>query len=224
MTPTIDRTRSLRSTRTPEGDGVLEPPGAHALEHGGRLADYRIAYSLRGQPGAPVVAVLGGISAGRRVSGAAPDEGWWNRMVGRGRPLDLRRYRVLSFDYLGGAGGSGYRDPVGRQCRAPEDPEDALGGAPLVTPRDQADALAALLDVLDLGPLHGVVGASYGGAVALALAARHPSRTRGCLVIGAAHRSHPLAPPCARCSGGSSSAASRPGTSLERSRSPGRSR
>lgn len=166
-----------------EGVVTLEP--GKALRMGGVIPSCRIAWRLIGTEGAPVVAVMGGISADRRVC-AAPgsDEpaGWWEGIVGRGRGLDLDRWRVLAFDFLAGPGGSS----------APERPTDP-NLIPQLTPADQADALRAVVDRLDLPTLEAVMGASYGGAVALSFAAEHAARTRAALVIGAAHRSHPLA-------------------------------
>jgi homoserine O-acetyltransferase/O-succinyltransferase len=177
------------SSRPPEAvtvqDGVLTLEEGVALRMGGRIAPCRIAYRLMGPPGAPVVAVMGGISADRRVC-AAPgsDEGpgWWEGVVGRGRALDLDRWRVLAIDFLAGPGSSS----------APERPE-AAGLIPPLTPGDQADALRAVADHLELPVLEAVIGSSYGGAVALTFACDHAERTRRALVIGAAHRSHPLA-------------------------------
>jgi homoserine O-acetyltransferase len=166
-------------------DGVLILEHGLALRSGERIADCNIAYRLIGAEGAPVVAVMGGISADRRVC-AAPgsDEppGWWEGIVGPGRGIDLNRWRVLAFDFLAGPGGSS----------APARPAHP-GVIPQLTPADQASALRAVADQLGLTPLEAVMGASYGGAVALAFAADHADRTRSALVIGAAHRSHPLA-------------------------------
>ncbi len=145
-------------------------PDGLALEHGGRLGPCRVAYEMVGAAGAPVVAVLGGISAHRHVGSHAYDAaaGWWENQTGPGRPFDPRRIRRLSIDWVWGAG------------RA-------------VTPADQSTALVQVLDALGVHTLDAVVGASYGGMVALAMAARHPGRLRSALVIGAAHESHPMA-------------------------------
>jgi homoserine O-acetyltransferase len=165
-------------------DGVVTLD-ALPLRMGGRIAPCRIAYRLIGAEGAPVVAVMGGISADRRPCAApASDEppGWWEDVVGPGRGLDLNRWRVLAFDFLAGPGGSS----------APARPTEP-GVIPQLTPADQASALRAVADHLELPTLEAVMGASYGGAVALSFAADHADRARAALVIGAAHRSHPLA-------------------------------
>ena len=155
-----------------------------ALRLGGRIGPCRIAYRLVGARAAPVVAVMGGISADRRVC-AVPsrDEtpGWWEGVVGPNRGLDLHRWRVLTIDFLAGPGESSAPLP------------DGTGIVPSLTPADQASALLAVADHLELPTLHAVMGASYGGAVAMTLAADHADRIRSALVIGSAHKSHPLA-------------------------------
>lgn len=181
------QTDARSSTEITWTEGCLVPRTDVSLEYGGRLSDYRVGYALVGRAGAPVVGVLGGISADRRVSSRGHERGWWDAMVGRGRPVDLDAWRVLSIDYLGGPGDTVHTgESRGRRTSAPEE-------VPLLTPRDQGAALAAVAEETRLAPLHGVIGASYGGAVALALAADRPDLVRGALVISAAHRSHPLA-------------------------------
>ncbi len=129
----------------------------------------------------PTVVVLGGISAGRHVADT-DRRGWWSEIVGPGKAVDLAAYRVLSFDYLGGNG---------------ESTGPRFGGAetsawPSVDSQDQAAALVQLLDALGVTRLRAVVGASYGGAVALAFGEHHGARVDQLVVISAAHRSHPV--------------------------------
>ncbi len=68
--------------------------------------DVRVAWRLVGNPAAPVIAALGGISAGRAVVDTANEKGWWSDIIGPGRALDSRGYRILGIDFLGGSGGS----------------------------------------------------------------------------------------------------------------------
>ncbi|HNR22426.1 MAG TPA: homoserine O-succinyltransferase [Steroidobacteraceae bacterium] len=157
-------------------EGVLVIPGEVALYHGGMLQGTSVAWRLEGAEGAPIVAALGGISAHRRVYG---DNGWWNGVVGPGCALDAAQLRLLSFDYLGGSGeSSGPR------------PGEAF---PRISTYDQADALLRLLNHLGVTALHGIVGASYGGMVALAFAERYPERVGRLIVVSAADRAHPMA-------------------------------
>lgn len=160
-------------------EGRLEL-AALPLHHGSRLAPVVVAWRLAGAPGAPVVAALGGISAHRRVFDADdPRSGWWSEVVGPGLPLDTGYFRVLAIDWLGGSGGS-------------TGPDRRQHDFPLLDSRDQANALLAVCNSLGIKSLHTVAGASYGGTVALALAAEHPERVGHVLAISAAHRTDPL--------------------------------
>ena len=176
----MSQATSLIAAGLPTGvaEGVLDLPAPFLLHHGDTLPDARLAYRLAGPDGAPVVVALGGISAHRHV--AAPrTEGWWHTLVGPGLGLDTNRYRALGIDYLGGRGASS----------AP----DTHGYFPPVSAWDQAQALARVITSLDVGPVHAVLGASYGGMVAMALAALHPGLARRIVVISTAERAQPQA-------------------------------
>jgi homoserine O-acetyltransferase/O-succinyltransferase len=133
-------------------------------------------YEVIGPRGAPVVVALGGISASRHVCANAADgrPGWWESIVGPSRAIDTSRHQVLSFDYLDGGRGSDGR------------PER------VVTSHDQADALAAVLDEIGVARVQAIVGASYGGMVALAFAERYPQRVESLVVISAPDAPHPM--------------------------------
>jgi homoserine O-acetyltransferase len=158
-------------------EGVAEWRGRFPLHLGGHLDGVRIAWRLLGPDDAPVVAVLGGISAHRRV--AVEDDGWWAALVGDGRALSSRRHRILGIDFLGGSGES-----TGPERNGPRFPS--------VSSYDQATVLARLVAELGLGPLHAIVGASYGGMVALAAGERFPGLAARLLVISGADRTHPM--------------------------------
>lgn len=161
-------------------EGILEVPGTVALHHGGTLAGMRIAWRLVGPANAPVVCALGGISAHRRVCQTEdPQLGWWSEIVGPGRALDTSRFRVLSFDYLGGSG----------ESTGPEPGQPF----PSISSYDQAEALHRLLNHLGIKALRAIAGGSYGGMVALAFGERYPERVAHLLVIGASDRAHPMA-------------------------------
>ncbi len=160
--------------------GVLQLPDRLSLQHGGSLDQPSLGWRLAGKPGAPVIVALGGISAGRRVFDAEQARaGWWCEIAGPGRALDSTRVRVLGIDYLGGSG---------------ESTGPTAGGVfPSLSSYDQAEALRRLLDHLKIPRLRAIVGASYGGMVALAFAERFGDRVEQLLVISAADRAHPMA-------------------------------
>ncbi|MDQ3286826.1 MAG: homoserine O-succinyltransferase [Pseudomonadota bacterium] len=142
------------------------------LRHAG-LRPARLRYEVLGAPGLPPIFVAGGISAGRHVasSTAFPERGWWERQVAQGTPLDPRRHRIVSFDWLGADG-------------ALDVPID---------PADQADTIAHLLDALAITRLVAFVGCSYGAMVGLQFAARHGHRLHQLVAISGSHRADPHA-------------------------------
>jgi homoserine O-acetyltransferase len=162
-------------------EGILELPGPLHLHFGGQLENVRVAWRLTGDAG-PIVAALGGISAGRLVANG-PVKGWWGEVVGPGGALDTDRCQVLGFDYLGGSG-----ETTGPRAGQKDD----CSGFPSVSAYDQAELLRRVISHLDCGPLQAIIGASYGGMVALAFAERWPELVRHIVVISAADRSHPL--------------------------------
>lgn len=161
-------------------EGVLDLPAPFALHHGGELAGARLAWRLDGAAALPVVVAMGGISAHRRVYDRRdPRAGWWHELVGPGLALDTNRCRVLGIDFLGGSGDSTRPVP---------------GAAPpSISSYDQAAALHVLLGHLGLPRVRAIVGASYGGMVALAFGERYGTAVERLVVISAADRAHPLA-------------------------------
>ncbi len=160
-------------------EGLLEVPGEVALFHGGTLSGVAVAWRMVGPAQAPVVVALGGISAHRRVCHTEdPRAAWWSEVVGAGLALDTQRFRVLSFDYLGGSAETIFRS--------------ASDASPSISTYDQAELLVRLLNHLGVKALRAIVGASYGGMVALAFGERYPDRVERLVTISAADRTHPL--------------------------------
>jgi homoserine O-acetyltransferase/O-succinyltransferase len=160
--------------------GVFQLPGRLSLHHGGSLEQPLLGWRLAGRAGAPIVVALGGISAHQRVFDTSqPRDGWWHEVVGPGLALDSDRVRILGIDYLGGSG---------------ESTGPGAGGVfPSLSSYDQAQALCLLLDHLKIERLRAIVGASYGGMVALAFGETHAARVEQLIVISGADRAHPMA-------------------------------
>lgn len=159
-------------------EGVLELPQPLALHFGAALARVRIAWRVTGDSG-PIVAALGGISAGRFVADSPTAKGWWGDIVGPDGALDTNRCQVLGFDFLGGSGQT-------------TGPQRGQADFPSISAYDQAEVLRLLLAHLKIDALQMIVGSSYGGMVALAFAEQFSQLVRHIVVISAADRSHPM--------------------------------
>jgi len=154
------------------------------LEAGGRLPAVTLAYETWGTPspdGDNAVLVLHALTGDSHVTGpAGPGHrtaGWWQELVGPGRPIDTDRWFVVAPNVLGGCQGS-----TGPASTAP-DGEPWGGRFPYVTVRDQVAAELALADRLGIGPWALVVGASMGGMRVLEWAAMAPDRVRALTAI-----------------------------------------
>ena len=141
-----------------------------ALRYAGEK-DVSIAYEWQGNPDAPVIIVAGGISANRHVSLSTeyPERGWWEAQVGPGRAIDTKRFRILAINWLGSDGSL----------------DVAIDSA------DQADAIAATLDHLNIKKAFAFIGASYGAMVGLQFSARHAARLEKLIAISGADSAHP---------------------------------
>jgi homoserine O-acetyltransferase len=127
--------------------------------------------TLCGRADAPVVAVLGGISANRFAALHGEGQpGWWSALACAGGGVDLDKFAVLGIDFAADSAG----------LAAP-------------TTAQQAEVLGAAMDLLRIGKMHAIVGASYGGMVALAFAESHPERVGRLVAVSAGACPHPYA-------------------------------
>ena len=160
------------------------------LRGGAVLPDYEIAYETYGRLNAArsnAVLVCHALNASHHVAGnyaGQPDSlGWWDNLVGPGKPLDTDRFFVVGNNYLGSCFGS----------TGPASPNPATGkpwGAdfPVVTVEDWVAAQAQLADYLGIGRFAAVIGGSLGAMQALQWTLSYPERVRHALVIAASPR------------------------------------
>ncbi|WP_298307708.1 homoserine O-acetyltransferase [uncultured Erythrobacter sp.] len=108
--------------------------------------------------------------------------GWWERMVGPGKPIDTDRFHVICANVIGSCMGSTGPASIG--------PDGQPYGMrfPVITIRDMMRGIVALLDGLGIEKLHTVVGGSMGGMQALSLAANWPERAERVLVLASTAR------------------------------------
>lgn len=151
------------------------------LEGGARLTRHVVRGVSYGREDAPCVVVVPALTGDCRAAGVG---GFWEPLIGPGRALDTRRWRVVCCDLLGSShGSSGPTDPAFPRATEDHEREVAAGtgkGAfalprallpATVTTWDQARSLQLTLDALRIERVHLVVGGSLGGMIAMALAA-----------------------------------------------------
>ena len=159
-----------------------------ALEAGGRLDQVDIAYESWGSLEASAsnaVLVCHALTGDAHAAGPSgpgqPSDGWWQDMIGPGKPLDTDRYFVVCANVLGGCGGS-----TGPMSAHPDDGRPYGSRFPVVTPRDIVRTQAMLADHLGIARWLSVVGASMGGMQALEWAVMFPDRVASVAVIASA--------------------------------------
>ena len=166
----------LPSSHTDSISGSFLIAGRLELTFGQQLNNTVVSYSIYGDINKPVIAILGGISADQFVADTNVEgifvQGWWDKLVGYGKAVDLNRYCVLSFSYVDG------QTSDKRVDRA-----NAPSGDLKLSTFDQANILKLLLKELKIEQLHAIIGSSYGGMVGLAFAQSHPQKLNQLVAI-----------------------------------------
>jgi homoserine O-acetyltransferase len=158
-----------------------------ALEFGGALSDITLAYETWGELNASAtnaVLVCHALTGDSHAAGALgrghPTDGWWNDMIGPGRPLDTDRYFVVCANVLGGCQGS-----TGPMSIAP-DGKRYGSRFPMISVRDIVRSQAMLADHLGITTWMTVVGGSMGGMQALEWATMYPRRVSSLVSVASA--------------------------------------
>ena len=182
--------RPLRMPDAPQGfafhfDRSEELP----LDCGRTLAPFDLAYMTYGTLNAArsnAVLLCHALSGDQFAAGIHPmtgKTGWWDRMVGPGKPIDTERYFVICPNVIGGCMGS-----TGPADNDPETGKSYALDFPLVTIGDMVRAQVRLLDFLGISRLLCVTGGSMGGMQTLEWAARYPDRVASAIPIATAMR------------------------------------
>ena len=158
------------------------------LQCGASIGDYALRYETYGKLNAErsnAVLVCHALNADHHVAGSYEGQpkslGWWDNMIGPGKPVDTDRFFVIGVNNLGSCFGSTGPMHVNRQT-------GRVYGAdfPVVTVEDWVDAQARLLDALGIETLAAVMGGSLGGMQALSWTLQYPARVRHAVVIASA--------------------------------------
>lgn len=176
-TSTVDGCPLLKATHL-DIDCAFPLPTPFTLDHTILEGEIQVKARLVGPEHAPVILVLGGISANRNVCDGRDEAGnvqlgWWRDFAGTNQVLDIQQYRILSFDFLPGDA-------------------DIQNASLTITPQDQARVAKVVCDYFGIIKLHAFVGYSYGGMIALSFGQLFPERVERLFVTCAAHRPHPM--------------------------------
>jgi homoserine O-acetyltransferase len=173
-----------------ESIGIVAPQRMHfseplALRSGASLAGYDLVVETYGTLNADrsnAVLVCHALNASHHVAGVYADEpknvGWWDNMVGPGKPLDTNRFFVIGVNNLGSCFGS-----TGPMSLDPSTGKPYGARFPVVTVEDWVNAQARVADAFGIERFAAVMGGSLGGMQALAWSLMYPDRLGHCIVI-----------------------------------------
>ncbi len=163
------------------------------LRGGAELPSFELAYETYGELNAArsnAVLVCHALNASHHVAGFYEHDpgnvGWWDNLVGPGKPLDPRRFFVVGNNYLGSCFGS-----TGPASTNPATGKRWGADFPVVTVEDWVEAQARLADHLGIERFAAVIGGSLGAMQALQWALSYPERIRHAIVVAAAARLTP---------------------------------
>lgn len=163
------------------------------LQSGALIRAYDLSYETYGELNADksnAVLICHALNASHHVAGVyldaqgqpiAKSEGWWDTMIGPGKPVDTDRFFVIGVNNLGSCFGS-----TGPMQPNPDTQELYGADFPVVTVQDWVSAQARLLDRLGIQTLAAVMGGSLGGMQALAWTLQYPDRVRHAVVVASA--------------------------------------
>ncbi len=159
-----------------------------ALQSGASIRGYALAFETYGRLNADhsnAVLICHALNASHHVAGvyAGQDksEGWWDNMIGPGKPVDTNRFFVIGVNNLGSCFGS-----TGPMDINPDTGRVYGADFPVVTVEDWVNAQARLLDALGIAQLAAVMGGSLGGMQALSWTLQYPQRMRHAVVVASA--------------------------------------
>jgi len=173
--------------------GIVVPQTARfdeplRLKSGAEIGAYELVFETYGSLNADrsnAVLVCHALNASHHVAGryaGDPDNvGWWDNMIGPGKPLDTNRYCVIGLNNLGGCFGS-----TGPQSINPATGRAWGADFPVVTVEDWVDTQARLADYLGIRRFAAVMGGSLGAMQALSWTIQYPERIGHALVIACA--------------------------------------
>lgn len=158
------------------------------LESGDVLDSYELVYETYGELNAARsngILLCHALTGDHHAAGLHSDDpktaGWWDQIVGPGKPIDTNKFFVVSPNNLGGCSGSAGPTSINPQTGKVYGPD-----FPFVTVNDFVESQRRLADTLEISQWAAVIGGSLGGMQVLEWSITHPERLRHAIVIAAA--------------------------------------
>jgi len=173
--------------------GIVSAKRAHfdtplIFRSGAVLPRYELVYETYGRLNADksnAILICHALSGHHHVAGHYADDkeniGWWDNMIGPGKPINTNKFFVIGLNNLGGCHGS-----TGPSSIDPETGQPYGANFPVITVEDWVESQARLADLLGIRQFAAVVGGSLGGMQALQWSLTFPERVRHVLAIAAA--------------------------------------
>ncbi len=170
-----------------------DPPNEMVLESGQKLGPITLAYETYGELNAErsnAILIVHALSGDAHVAGyhseSDKNPGWWDLMVGPGKPIDTRNFFVICTNIIGGCKGT-----TGPSSIDPATEKPYVLSSPMVTISDMVQVQKQLIDHLGIKKLSNVVGGSMGGMQVLEWAVQFPDMVKSAAVIAATARITP---------------------------------
>ena len=170
--------------------GVVKPEILHfaeplSLQSGASIANYNLVVETYGQLNTKkdnAVLICHALNASHHVAGVSADNpeniGWWDNMVGPGKPVDTNKFFVIGVNNLGSCFGS-----TGPMSINPATGKPYGASFPVVTVEDWVNAQARVADHFQIEKFAAVMGGSLGGMQAMAWSMMYPNRVANCIVV-----------------------------------------
>jgi len=177
----------------PDATKYFDLPSPFPMKHGGELHGAKLAYETWGELDAAkgnAILILTGLSPNAHAasSQADPSPGWWERMLGPGKPIDTNRWHVICANSLGSCKGS-----TGPASINPDTGKPYNLSFPDLTLEDVANSAYELVTALGIEKLACLIGNSMGGMSALGYLQLHPGHARAHISISTAPQAQPFA-------------------------------
>ena len=187
----MNKINSSDDYRTDKFSNYIEEfkiPFTLELDRGGKLNDVVIAYETYGnlnEDKTNAILICHAITGDSHVAKHNEKDlpGWWDAMVGPGKPIDTTKYFVVCSNILGSCRGTTGPNSINKET-------GKFYGAefPVITIKDMVNVQNYLIEYLGIDKLLGVIGGSLGGFQCLEWATKYPEKIKGCLPIASSAR------------------------------------